>query len=96
MSSLYELNDRIFEAMDELDAAHGRYEQQQAIEKARAKAELFGLAIKNANTIVSAARLQESAMDGLATKVGARQALLGQPQIVTEIEIGRASCRERV
>lgn len=85
MSSLYELNDRIFEAMDELDAAHGRYEQQQAIEKARAKAELFGLAIKNANTIVNAARMRESGMDGLATKIGATQALLGQPQILADV-----------
>ena len=86
MGNLFNLNDRIYAAMDELDAAKGRPGQGEAIELAHAKAELIGLAIKNANTINAMARMQEDAMDGLAMQVGVSRMMLGQPQIAATVE----------
>ena len=84
MSSLFDLNDRIFAAMDELDAADPDGIEQ-AIEKARVKTQLFATAINNANTMSRIASMQEQTMDGLALKVGTFRILLGQPQIVAEV-----------
>ena len=84
MSSLFDLNDRIFAAMDELDAADPD-DMEQAIEKARVKTQLFATAINNANTMSRIASMQEQTMDGLALKVGTSRILLGQPQIVAEV-----------
>ena len=88
MSNLFDLNDRIFAAMDELDAAAPE-DLDAAIEKARAKTQLFAMAINSANTIAKVASMQEQAMDGLAMKVGTSRILLGQPQIVGSVD-GRA------
>ena len=85
MSSLFDLNDRIFAAMDELDAAD-QDGIEQAIEKARVKTQLFATAINNANTMARIASMQEQAMDGLALKIGTSRTLLGQPQIVAQVE----------
>ena len=84
MSNLFDLNDRIFAAMDELDAA-GPDDMEQAIEKARVKTQLFATAINNANTMSRIASMQEQTMDGLALKVGTSRLLLGQPQIVADV-----------
>lgn len=84
MSSLFDLNDRIFAAMDELDAADPD-SIEQAIEKAKVKTQLFATAINNANTMSRIASMQEQTMDGLALKVGTSRILLGQPQIVAEV-----------
>ncbi len=84
MSSLFDLNDRIFAAMDELDAADPD-DMEQAIEKAKVKTQLFATAINNANTMSRIASMQEQTMDGLALKVGTSRILLGQPQIVAEV-----------
>ena len=84
MSSLFDLNDRIFAAMDELDAANDE-NIEQAIEKAKVKTQLFATAINNANTMSRIASMQEQTMDGLALKVGTSRILLGQPQIVAEV-----------
>lgn len=84
MSSLFDLNDRIFAAMDELDAADPD-SIEQAIEKAKVKTQLFATAINNANTMARIASMQEQTMDGLALKVGTSRILLGQPQIVAEV-----------
>ena len=84
MSSLFDLNDRIFAAMDELDAADPDGIEQ-AIEKAKVKTQLFATAINNANTMARIASMQEQTMDGLALKVGTSRILLGQPQIVAEV-----------
>ena len=84
MSSLFDLNDRIFMAMDELDEADPDI-MEQAIEKARVKTQLFATAINNANTMSRIASMQEQTMDGLALKVGTSRILLGQPQIVAEV-----------
>ena len=84
MSSLFDLNDRIFAAMDELDAADPD-DMDQAIEKAKVKTQLFATAINNANTMSRIASMQEQTMDGLALKVGTSRILLGQPQIVAEV-----------
>lgn len=84
MSSLFDLNDRIFAAMDELDAAD-KDDLDQAIEKAKVKTQLFATAINSANTIAKVASMQEQTMDGLALKVGTSRILLGQPQIVAEV-----------
>lgn len=84
MSSLFDLNDRIFAAMDELDAADPD-DMDQAIEKAKVKTQLFATAINNANTMSRIASMQEQTMDGLALKVGTFRILLGQPQIVAEV-----------
>lgn len=84
MSSLFDLNDRIFAAMDELDAADPDGIEQ-AIEKAKVKTQLFATAINNANTMSRIASMQEQTMDGLALKVGTSRILLGQPQIVAEV-----------
>ena len=85
MSNLFDLNDRIFAAMDELDAA-GKDGIEQAIEKARVKTQLFSTAINNANTMARIASMQEQTMDGLALKVGTSRMLLGQPQVVAQVE----------
>jgi|GEM_PF-6727683 hypothetical protein len=85
MSSLFDLNDRIFAAMDELDAADEEHIEQ-AIEKARTKTQLFAMAINSANTIAKVASMQEQTMDGLALKIGTSRVLLGQPQVVAEVE----------
>lgn len=85
MSSLFDLNDRIFAAMDELDAAD-QDGIEQAIEKARVKTQLFATAINNANTMARIASMQEQTMDGLALKIGTSRTLLGQPQIVAQVE----------
>ena len=85
MSDLFDLNERIFAAMDELDAADDD-NLEQAIEKARTKTQLFAMAINSANTIAKVASMQEQTMDGLALKVGTSRLLLGQPQVVAEVE----------
>ena len=85
MSSLFDLNDRIFAAMDELDAAD-QDGIEQTIEKARVKTQLFATAINNANTMARIAAMQEQTMDGLALKIGTSRTLLGQPQIVAQVE----------
>lgn len=76
--SLSDLNERIFAAMDELDAADDEH-LDQAIQKARTKTQLFAMAINNANTMVKIARMQEQAMGGLAIYVGTSRRLLGEP-----------------
>jgi hypothetical protein len=81
MGNLFELNDKIFEAMDELDAARGSIETKQAIDKARAKAELFGLVIKNASTIAKLVGRKDEAMISLGEQIGAANVLLGTPAI---------------
>ena len=68
MSSLFDLNDRIFAAMDELDAANDE-NIEQAIEKAKVKTQLFATAINNANTMSRIASMQEQTMDGLALNI---------------------------
>ena len=75
MSSLFDLNDRIFAAMDELDEADPD-NMEQAIEKAKVKTQLFATAINNANTMSRIASMQEQTMDGLALKVGTSRILL--------------------
>jgi len=85
VGSLFDLNDRIFAAMDELDAAKPD-DMEQAIEKARVKTQLFATAINNANTVARIASMQEQAMDGLALKIGTSRMLLGQPQVVAQVE----------
>lgn len=85
MSDLFDLNERIFAAMDELDAADDDH-LEQAIEKARTKTQLFAMAINSANTIAKVASMQEQTMDGLALKVGTSRLLLGQPQVVASVE----------
>ena len=85
MSDLFDLNERIFAAMDELDAADDEHIDT-AIEKARTKTQLFAMAINSANTIAKVAAMQEQTMDGLALKVGTSRLLLGQPQVVTSVE----------
>lgn len=85
MSDLFDLNERIFAAMDELDAADDDH-MEQAIEKARTKTQLFAMAINSANTIAKVASMQEQTMDGLALKVGTSRLLLGQPQVVAQVE----------
>lgn len=85
MSNLFDLNDRIFAAMDELDAADDEH-MEQAIEKARTKVQLFSAAINATNVIAKVANMQEATMDGLAMKVGASRILLGQPQVVADME----------
>ena len=84
MGNLFDLNDRIFAAMDELDAARGSIESKQAIDKARAKAELFGLVIKNANTVANIMRMRDSSSGSLAEKVGAANSLLGVPEVTAQ------------
>ena len=84
MSDLFNLNDRIFAAMDELDAADDEH-MEQAIEKARTKTQLFAMAINSANTIAKVASMQEQTMDGLALKIGTSRLLLGQHQMVAEV-----------
>lgn len=85
MSDLFDLNDRIFRAMDELDSADEEH-MEQAIEKARTKTQLFAMAINSANTIAKVASMQELTMDGLALKVGTSRLLLGQPQVLAQVE----------
>lgn len=85
MSNLFDLNDRIFAAMDELDAADDEHIET-AIEKARTKVQLFSTAINATNAIAKVASMQETTMDGLAMKVGASRILLGQPQMVADVE----------
>jgi len=90
MSSLFDLNDRIFQAMDDLNAAiEAGDDPQNAVAVAKAKSQLFSDAINNANTIMRAAQMQESAMDDLAMKVGTSRLLLGQPVIQASAEIGK-------
>lgn len=84
MSNLFDLNDRIFAALDELDAADPE-DKALAIEKARVQTQLFGRVIENANTMAKIASMQEQTMDGLALKVGTSRLLLGQPQVVAEV-----------
>ena len=86
MSNLFDLNDRIFAAMDELDAADTEDEKKLAIEKARTKVSLFNAAISNANMIAKVSSMQESTMDGMAMQVGASRMLLGQPTLVADVE----------
>lgn len=81
MGNLIDLNDRIFAAMDELDAARGSIETKEAIDKARARAELFGLVIKNASTIAKLAGRKDNAMTSLAEQIGVANVLLGTPAI---------------
>lgn len=85
MSSLFDLNDRIFAAMDELDAADGEH-MEQAIEKARVKTQLFATAINNANTMARIASMQERSIDGLAMQVDVAGRLVGIPDISARVE----------
>ena len=94
MSSLFDLNDRIFAAMDELDAANDE-NIEQAIEKAKVKTQLFATAINNANTMSRIASMQEQTMDGLALKVGTSKDQLrpGQPGRGASRLVGSHSAR---
>ena len=85
MSNLFDLNDRIFAAMDELDAADGDG-MEQAIEKARVKTQLFATAINNANTMARIAAMQERSMDGLAMQVDVAGRLVGMPRFEARVE----------
>lgn len=85
MSNLFELNDRIFAAMDELDAAD-KDDLDQAIEKARTKTQLFSMAINNANTMAKIATMQERSIDGLAMQVDVAGRLVGVPNISARVE----------
>ena len=85
MSSLFDLNDRIFAAMDELDAADPD-NMEQAIEKARVKTQLFATAINNANTMARIASMQERSIDGLAMQVDVAGRLVGIPNINARVE----------
>lgn len=85
VSSLFDLNDRIFAAMDELDAAEGE-DMERAIEKARTKTQLFAMAINNANTMAKIASMQERSIDGLAMQVDVAGRLVGIPDISARVE----------
>lgn len=85
MSSLFDLNDRIFAAMDELDAAD-EDGMDRAIEKARVKTQLFATAINNANTMARIAAMQERSIDGLAMQVDVAGRLIGIPNISARVE----------
>lgn len=85
MSSLFDLNDRIFAAMDELDAADPD-SIEQAIEKAKVKTQLFATAINNANTMARIASMQERSIDGLAMQVDVAGRLVGIPNINARVE----------
>lgn len=85
MSSLFDLNDRIFAAMDELDTADGD-SMEQAIEKAKVKTQLFATAINNANTMARIASMQERSIDGLAMQVDVAGRLVGIPNINARVE----------
>ena len=85
MSSLFDLNDRIFAAMDELDAANDD-SIEQAIEKAKVKTQLFATAINNANTMARIASMQERSIDGLAMQVDVAGRLVGIPNINARVE----------
>lgn len=85
MSSLFDLNDRIFAAMDELDAADPDGIEQ-AIEKAKVKTQLFATAINNANTMARIASMQERSIDGLAMQVDVAGRLVGIPNINARVE----------
>ena len=85
MSSLFDLNDRIFAAMDELDAADPDGIEQ-AIEKAKVKTQLFATAINNANTMARIASMQERSIDGLAMQVDVAGRLVGVPNISARVE----------
>jgi len=85
MSGLFDLNERIFAAMDELDAADDD-NLEQAIEKARVKTQLFAIAINNANTMARIAAMQEQSMDGLAMQVDVAGRLVGMPRFEARVE----------
>ena len=85
MSNLFDLNDRIFAAMDELDEASPD-DLEQAIEKARTKTQLFSMAINNANTMARIAAMQERSIDGLAMQVDVAGRLVGLPNISARVE----------
>lgn len=85
MGNLFDLNDRIFAAMDELDAADPE-NIDAAIEKARTKTQLFAMAINNANTMAKIAKMGENSMDGLAMQISTAGALVGQPRFRAELE----------
>lgn len=76
MSSLMDLNDRIFAELDRLEQAEGE-ELDHEIERAKAISSMCGRAIENANTILRAVQAREDAMDDVAMRVGTTRLLVG-------------------
>lgn len=88
MSTLMDLNDRIFRELDRLekvdmddpDARHAE------IDRARAIGSMVGRAIENANTVMRAAQMTAATMDDLAVQVAVPRMLIGEANVSVTVE----------